>query len=229
MIPFSPELARMARAALGQSLREVSQNVGVSINTLQKYEVNGGSSATANKLFDYYRNRGLIFIEPDTSSIDGIGYGIRIQDTQDLGFIEYWRKRINSIAFRAADSDANPLVSEPDHSDAERKAIVYLRHIAHLTAHALLIDAALNSHGPLRSLETLLDTVDATRSRANELSILQSREMIFFYDRLSRILNEIIQNPANYQLEAPDFGLDFDESSQSFVDPIFSANQSDDD
>jgi len=68
------EQVRMARAALGWSVKELSERVGVSANTVSRYE--NGSDAlggTLRKIRRVFEDAGIIFIDEN-----GGGPGVRL-------------------------------------------------------------------------------------------------------------------------------------------------------
>jgi transcriptional regulator with XRE-family HTH domain len=70
--------SRMARAALGWSIRETAAEAHISINTLSRFE--GGSGvflSTANALRTAYQEAGVEFVGEGTSSLAG-GAGVRL-------------------------------------------------------------------------------------------------------------------------------------------------------
>ena len=70
--------SRMARAALGWSIRETAAKAQLGTNTLARFE--GGGEAymsTADALRTAYEAAGITFISPGTASLDG-GAGVRL-------------------------------------------------------------------------------------------------------------------------------------------------------
>jgi transcriptional regulator with XRE-family HTH domain len=57
---------RMARAALGWTLRELAEKAGVNMNTISRYEAGFEIlTGTAQKVEDVLRREGVVFIEED--------------------------------------------------------------------------------------------------------------------------------------------------------------------
>lgn len=70
--------SRMARAALGWSMRETATAAGIGINTLSRFEGGGGVFlSTADSLRAAYQAAGMSFVDQDTSSLGG-GMGVRM-------------------------------------------------------------------------------------------------------------------------------------------------------
>lgn len=70
--------SRMARAALGWSIRETATKAHVGINTLSRFEGGGGVFlSTANALQSAYRTAGIEFVNEGASSLAG-GPGVRL-------------------------------------------------------------------------------------------------------------------------------------------------------
>ena len=73
------EQVRMARAALGWSVKELSERVGVSANTVSRYE--NGSDAlggTLRKIRRVFEDAGIIFIDEN-----GGGPGVRLKKSSE--------------------------------------------------------------------------------------------------------------------------------------------------
>lgn len=72
---MTPEQMRMARAALGITVREIEARTGVNKNTVSRYE--GGRdilSSALQKLEKLFRDEGIIFVDEDASG----GQGVRL-------------------------------------------------------------------------------------------------------------------------------------------------------
>lgn len=70
---------RMARAALGWTLRDLANKAGVNLNTISRYEAGGAMlSNTLEKIEAVLRGEGVVFIEAD----DEYGPGIRLRQHQ---------------------------------------------------------------------------------------------------------------------------------------------------
>ena len=70
--------SRMARAALGWSIRETATKAHVGINTLSRFEGGGGVFlSTANTLRSAYQAGGIEFVNEGTASLAG-GPGVRL-------------------------------------------------------------------------------------------------------------------------------------------------------
>jgi transcriptional regulator with XRE-family HTH domain len=71
-----PVHLRMARAALGWSLKELAEKAGVNINTISRYEAGSQvMSGTISKIENVLLNAGVIFIEEE----GGLGPGVRLK------------------------------------------------------------------------------------------------------------------------------------------------------
>ena len=72
---ISPEQVRMARAALGWSVRDLASKVGVSGNTVSRFE-NGGDArgSTLSRVQRTFESEGITFLD-DTGS----GVGVRFK------------------------------------------------------------------------------------------------------------------------------------------------------
>lgn len=75
---ITPSQSRMARAALGWSIRETTANAHIGINTLSRFEGGGGVFlSTADTLRATYEAAGVEFVGAGTSSLAG-GPGVRL-------------------------------------------------------------------------------------------------------------------------------------------------------
>lgn len=104
MPTMTAQLARMARAAVGLSLRDAAQQIGIGINTLQRYENEEGTEATGNKIAQYYNDyHHLSFLREDHRSDDGGGPGIRLpMNRYDAELEHYWLERLDIFFFEAS-------------------------------------------------------------------------------------------------------------------------------
>lgn len=76
---LSPLQSRLARAALGWSVREASQAAGVGFNTLVRFEGGGDTYAsTLHKIASAYQARGVVLIAAGEVSQSG-GDGVRLR------------------------------------------------------------------------------------------------------------------------------------------------------
>ncbi|MDO9490171.1 MAG: helix-turn-helix transcriptional regulator [Sphingomonadaceae bacterium] len=74
---LSPLQSRLARAALGWSIREAASAAGVGFNTLARFEVGGDTySKTLQKIADAYTASGVTFLSAGETSLAG-GEGVR--------------------------------------------------------------------------------------------------------------------------------------------------------
>lgn len=70
--------SRMARAALGWSIRKTAELVHVGVNTLSRFEGGGCAyTSTANALRAAYEGAGIEFVDKGRASLQG-GEGIRL-------------------------------------------------------------------------------------------------------------------------------------------------------
>lgn len=70
--------SRMARAALGWSIKQTATKAHVGINTLSRFEGGGGVFlSTANALQSAYQAAGIEFVNEGTPSLAG-GVGVRL-------------------------------------------------------------------------------------------------------------------------------------------------------
>lgn len=75
--------SRMARAALGWSIRETASKAHLGINTLSRFEGGGGVFlSTAHTLRSTYEAAGVEFVGEGTSSLIG-GAGVRLKVPAD--------------------------------------------------------------------------------------------------------------------------------------------------
>ena len=65
--PITPLQARLARAALNLSLRELAETTGLSPNTINRFELGRGAVHAANlwRLQDVFEQRGVVFLPAD--------------------------------------------------------------------------------------------------------------------------------------------------------------------
>lgn len=72
--------SRMARAALGWSIRKTADLVHVGVNTLSRFESGGRAyTSTADCLRSAYEGAGVQFLAEGASSLNG-GAGVRLGD-----------------------------------------------------------------------------------------------------------------------------------------------------
>ena len=73
----SPEQIRMARAALGVSVRELSEMSDVAASTILRFETNKGGmqSGTLARVQKALEGAGVVFVEAD----DALGVGVRLK------------------------------------------------------------------------------------------------------------------------------------------------------
>ena len=73
------EQVRMARAALGWGVRDLASKVGVSANTISRYE-NGSDAlgSTLSKIRRVFEEAGIIFIDEN-----GGGAGVRLKNRSE--------------------------------------------------------------------------------------------------------------------------------------------------
>ena len=72
---MTPEQMRMARAALGITVRDIESRTGVNKNTVSRYEAGRDIlSSSLQKIEKLFRDEGIIFVEEDASG----GQGIRL-------------------------------------------------------------------------------------------------------------------------------------------------------
>lgn len=70
--------SRMARAALGWSIRETADRVHVGVNTLSRFESGGRAyTSTPDTLQAAYETAGVEFLAKGTTSLSG-GIGVRL-------------------------------------------------------------------------------------------------------------------------------------------------------
>ena len=70
--------SRMARAALGWSIRETANLVHVGVNTLSRFETGGRAyTSTADSLRSAYESAGVLFVAKAAPSLAG-GVGVRL-------------------------------------------------------------------------------------------------------------------------------------------------------
>lgn len=75
---ITAEQSRMARAALGWSIRETADRVHVGVNTLSRFEGGGRAyTSTADALRAAYEGAGVRFLAEGASSFAG-GAGVRL-------------------------------------------------------------------------------------------------------------------------------------------------------
>lgn len=80
---LSPLQSRLARAALGWSIKEAASAAGVGFNTLARFEVGGDTYAkTLQKITATYEAAGVTFLSAGQSSLDG-GEGVRFAPPVD--------------------------------------------------------------------------------------------------------------------------------------------------
>lgn len=76
---MKPIQCRMARAALGLSVAELAEMVGVRAMTVSNFERGGGCYAsTVEKLRDALEREGILFVAPGEASLGG-GAGVRLK------------------------------------------------------------------------------------------------------------------------------------------------------
>lgn len=82
---ITPLQSRMARAALGWSMRKTATAAGIGINTLSRFEGgNGVFLSTADSLRTAYQAAGVGFVDQGAASIGG-GAGVRLAQEQAHG------------------------------------------------------------------------------------------------------------------------------------------------
>jgi transcriptional regulator with XRE-family HTH domain len=75
---ITAEQSRMARAALGWSIRETADRVQVGVNTLSRFESGGRAyTSTADALRSAYEVAGVEFVARGATSLAG-GAGVRL-------------------------------------------------------------------------------------------------------------------------------------------------------
>ena len=90
-----PVHLRMARAALGWTLKELADRAGVHMNTIARYEAGFEiMSGTMEKLEEVLRHEGVVFIDEDDEFLPGIRM----------------RKEVRPMAFHAP--DPNPFAAK---------------------------------------------------------------------------------------------------------------------
>ena len=74
-----PAQIRMARAALGISVRTLSEKAGVAESTILRFETNKGGmqTATLDRLQVALQGEGIVFLSPDSTG----GWGVRFSDS----------------------------------------------------------------------------------------------------------------------------------------------------
>lgn len=67
MAAMTPLQARLARAALSLSLRDLAEATGLSRNTITRFELGQGTVHAANlaRLQDVFEQRGVVFVPAD--------------------------------------------------------------------------------------------------------------------------------------------------------------------
>lgn len=80
-----PVHVRMARAALGWSLKELSEKAGVNLNTISRYEAGKQvMSGTLERIEDVFEKEGIIFVDDERE----LGPGVRLRKQLALGLPE---------------------------------------------------------------------------------------------------------------------------------------------
>ena len=76
---------RMARAALGWSLKDLAHRAGVHMNTVARCEAGHDAlTATVQKMEDVFRDEGIVFVEDSA----GFGVTVLVKVPKDRPFIK---------------------------------------------------------------------------------------------------------------------------------------------
>jgi transcriptional regulator with XRE-family HTH domain len=80
---MTPEQMRMARAALGITVREIEARTGVNKNTVSRYEAGRDVLSSAlQKLEKLFRDEGIIFVDEDALGGQGVRLPIHGADSR---------------------------------------------------------------------------------------------------------------------------------------------------